>query len=132
MKVSEFEAKLADVGDNKLRQMLMASRRDGPEIAVALLLAECRRRGMDGLDERESAPSAEAGPESFPAVASGHGFARESPLPDSGDEIMDAPPATAPEWLNEESKTGLSAPVKVLLFLAVIGGLAGAAWMFTR
>lgn len=132
MKVSEFEAKLADLGDNKLRQMLAASRRDGPEIAVTLLLAECRRRGMDGLDGLESAPEPVAAMESSEAVHASREFSPEASPQDPGDEIMDAPPATAPEWLNEESKTGLSGFAKAALVLIALGGIAGAAWMFTR
>lgn len=50
MKVSEFEAKLATVSDARLLQMLSASREQGPEVAVKMILAEGRRRGLENLE----------------------------------------------------------------------------------
>lgn len=126
MKVSEFEAKLATVADARLRQMLMVSRRDGPEIAVQMVLAECRRRGMDGLESEDSADALERNGSQDAMAPDAQGATGPA------DESMDAPPATAPDWLNEETKNGMPAAVKMLLVVLVLGGLAGAAWMFSR
>lgn len=142
MKLSEFEAKLATVSDAKLRQMLIMSRREGPEIAVQMVLAECRRRGMDDLEAADAMPSRKEG---LPAVGFGSSaYAHEQAgslgtdasevqaFSGSADESMDAPPATAPDWLNEETKSGMPGAMKVLLVVIILGGLAGAAWMFSR
>jgi hypothetical protein len=145
MKISEFEDKLSTVPDAKLRQMLSASRASGPEVAVKLILNECKRRGMDGLDAPaegafDRAPGSET--TAYPQEAAGYAGADAPPdsLKEAGREgdsldgegVDTGAPATAPDWLNEESKSGLPGAVKVLLVLVIIGGIAGAAWMFTR
>ena len=50
MKVSEFEARLSEVEDARLLLMLATSRREGPEIAVKMILAEAEKRGLPNLD----------------------------------------------------------------------------------
>ena len=54
MKLSEFEEKLKTVSDDKVRQMLASSRRDGPEVATKLILAEANRRGLNIVDDSDS------------------------------------------------------------------------------
>jgi hypothetical protein len=139
MKLNEFEDKLATVSDAKLRQMLASSRANGPEVAVKLILAECNRRGMDGLDDGEDPagrhqasatvayPQEQAGYAGADAPAGGT-TAEGTPAEREASEA----PATAPDWLNEETKTGLPVVVKVLILLVIIGALLGAAWKFTH
>ncbi|MDQ3000320.1 MAG: hypothetical protein M3Y08_03530 [Fibrobacterota bacterium] len=138
MKLNEFEDKLATVSDAKLRQMLASSRANGPEVAVTLILAECNRRGMDGLEDSGA-------PEGFPASATvayphenaGHAGA-DAPAPGTLADGIPAEgepseaPATAPDWLNEETKTGLPMFVKILILLITIGAVLGLAWKLTR
>jgi hypothetical protein len=145
MKVSEFEAKLGTVSDAKLRQMLSASRARGPEVAVKLILAEGRRRGMGDLEGTSAgeAPSVAMATSAYPkegAGAFGADAPAESmdPVPASGADPsgMIAPEAAAPalsrEWLAEETKSGLPMAVKILLLLAAVGGIAALVWKFTR
>lgn len=159
MKLNEFEEKLATVPDAKLRQMLTAARASGPEVAVNLLLSECNRRGMEDLDAEasgplsgESRPGAEtlayaqenagyAGSDAPPSPPSdsetgsaGEGSAGEAP---NGEGIAgEAPdgeaPAVAPDWLNEETKSGLPMAVKILLVLIVLGAILVLALKFSR
>jgi hypothetical protein len=55
---------------------------------------------------------------------------------DAGEPGTSAPEAAAPalsrEWLAEETKSGLPVAVKILLLLAVVGGIAALVWKFTR
>lgn len=150
MKISEFEDKLSTVPDAKLRQMLSASRANGPEVAVKLILNECRRRGMDDLD----APAASAAPAegaflrasgsetmAYPQEAAGYAGADappDSPKPDSregaaeGEALDPGAPATAPEWLNEETQSGMPMALKAFIVLIALGAILGLAWKFTR
>jgi hypothetical protein len=166
MKVSEFEAKLGTVSDAKLLQMLAASRSQGPELAVSLILAETRRRGME---DQESPSPAYRGPErlepaagesgmrmavatsSYPREGAG-AFGADAPAdaafgmepaaggpeqaasdPDGTSAPADpTAPALAPEWLTEETQSGMPMALKALLFLAGIGGVLALAWKFTR
>ena len=144
MKISEFEDKLSTVPDGKLRQMLSASRASGPEVAVKLILNECRRRGMDALDAPAAgvfvrAPGSET--MAYPQEAAGYAGADAPPdLHKQGsregaaeDEGLDSgAPATAPEWLNEETHSGMPVAVKVLLVIIALGVILGLAWKFTR
>lgn len=152
MKLNEFESKLATVSDAKLRQMLAAGRASGPEVAVTMILSECNRRGMDGLEAK--APPVYApefripGSETTAYAQEQAGFAgadappRTDPRRDShasGDSdaseesaALDAPPATAPDWLNEETRTGMPPMVKFLMVLVVLGGILGLVWKFSR
>ncbi len=146
MKLNEFEEKLATVSDAKLRQMLTTSRATGPDVAVNLILSECKRRGMDGLDAQASPSEARVpGSETtaYPQEHAGHAGADAPPRADIhppamephplADSLEDAgAPATAPDWLNEESKTGVPVIVKVLLVLVVLGGMLGLAWKFSH
>jgi hypothetical protein len=141
MKLNEFEEKLGTVSDAKLRQMLTASRATGPDVAVKLILAECNRRGMDGLDG-EAAPGAYSdeprvrGSETvaYPQEQAGYAGADAPPAAaeaaDGGD-ASDAP-AIAPDWLNEETKSGLPIVAKVLIVFVVLGAVLGLAWKFTH
>ena len=144
MKISEFEDKLSTVPDAKLRQMLSASRASGPEVAVKLILNECKRRGMDGLDASaegafDRAPGSETA--AYPQEAAGYAGAdapADSRQPvsregaDEGEELDPGAPATAPKWLNEETRSGMPVAVKVLLVIIALGAILGLAWKFTR
>jgi len=125
MKLSEFEAKLGTVSDDRLRQMLATSRARGPEVAVDLILAEGQRRGLDDFDAPDSqAPSATS---AYPKEGAG-AFGSDAP-----DAPVDASaPALAPEWLTEETKSGMPMALKALLLIAVIGCILALAWKFTR
>lgn len=144
MKISEFEDKLSTVPDAKLRQMLSASRASGPEVAVKLILNECKRRGMDGLDAPaegafDRAPGSET--TAYPQESAGYAGAdapADSRKPVSregaaeGDDLDAGAPATAPEWLNEETRSGMPVAVKALLVIVVLGALLGLAWKFSH
>ena len=149
MKLNEFADKLATVSDAKLRQMLQSSRVAGPEVAVSLILSECKRRGMNGMPgENPSAfvPESRSPGSDTTAYAqeqAGYAGADAPPVPLNAavdplravladDPAADGPPATAPDWLNEESKTGMPVAVKVLLVLIVLGGILGLAWKFSH
>ena len=135
MKVSEFEAKLGTVSDAKLRQMLSTGRANGPQVAVDLILAEYRRRGIE--DTEGAASSAEAPSESmatsaYPKEVAG-AFGSDAPADAATDAPTDAAmPALSPEWLSEETKSGMPMALKAILFLAAVGALLAAAWKFTR
>lgn len=138
MKVNEFEEKLATVSDAKLRQMLSASRASGPEVAVKLILAEGKRRGMEDLEE--SAMLAElraagSATSAYPQEHSGYGGADAPPAPVTTLEEP-APPAdgspTPPEWLSEETKSGMPVAIKALLVVAAVGLILGLAWKFSH
>jgi hypothetical protein len=51
MTETEFEIKLTQVSDAKLLKMLEASRRDGPPIALKMILAEGKQRGLEEFQE---------------------------------------------------------------------------------
>jgi hypothetical protein len=154
MKINEFEEKLGTVSDTKLRQMLSASRANGPDVAVQLILNEGKRRGLDGLDAPsenalERAPGSETS--AYPQESAGYAGADAPPEPVAeaagtkaapGDAAAEgdpavfgddaAAPATSPDWLNEETRSGLPVPVKVLLLVAIVGAILGLAWKFTH
>ena len=146
MKLNEFEERLATVSDAKLLQMLSASRVTGPEVAVKLILNEGKRRGIEGLDAPaesafDRAPGSEtsayrqemagyAGADA-PAKSQGEGVSAQDAVSAEGDSASDAP-ATAPDWLNEETKSGLPMAVKILLLLIAVGAILGLAWKFTH
>jgi hypothetical protein len=145
MKVSEFEAKLGTVSDDKLRQMLSASRATGPDVAVKLILAEGKRRGMGDLEtsdlmaEMRAAGSATA---AFPQEQAGYGGTDAPPDPAAPISAREpavgesaAPEAASPappDWLNEETKPGLPAAVKALILAAAVGGILALAWKFSH
>ncbi|MDB5050154.1 MAG: hypothetical protein JWO30_3225 [Fibrobacteres bacterium] len=140
MKLNEFEEKLGTVSDAKLRQMLTAGRTTGPDVAVKLILAECNRRGMDGLDG-EAVPGAYSdeprvlGSETvaYPQEQAGYAGADAPPAaPDSAEAEAAEAPATAPDWLNEETKSGLPVVAKILIVLVVLGAVLGLAWKFSH
>jgi hypothetical protein len=159
MKASEFEAKLGMVSDAKLRQMLAASRSQGPEVAVSMILAEARRRGMDDTegyvpdDRYPERPGTEGGDalakmavatSSYPKEGAG-AFGSDGPSETVSAEGMtgngsgaggvladSAAPALAPEWLTEETKSGMPMALKALLLIGFVGGLLALAWKFTR
>lgn len=138
MKISEFEAKLGTVTEDRLRQMLAFSRAQGPEIAVELILAEGRKRGLENL---EGGPGSAREPSPFSATSAyakeGAGaFGADAPAPIESAPAPadpDSPaPALAPEWLSEETKTGLPVAVKALLAVLVLGGVLALAWKFSH
>jgi len=131
MKVSEFEAKLGTVSDAKLRQMLSTSRERGPEVAVKLILAEYRKRGMEEMEE--SSASAQVRSDSmatsaYPKEVAG-AFGSDAPAEAPSDASM---PALSPEWLSEETKSGMPMALKAILLIAVVGCILAVAWKFTR
>jgi hypothetical protein len=144
MKISEFEDRLSTVPDAKLRQMLSASRASGPEVAVKLILNECRRRGLDGLGAPaegafERAPGSET--MAYPQEAAGYAGADApadshktgSPRDEAEVDGLDSgAPATAPEWLNEETRSGMPVAVKALLVIIALGAVLGLAWKFSH
>ncbi|MDB5105453.1 MAG: hypothetical protein JWP91_3142 [Fibrobacteres bacterium] len=147
MKLDEFEKRLSTVSDAKLMQMLSSSRATGPEVAVKLILNEGKRRGMDGLDAPaegafDRAPGSEttAYPQEMagyagadaPAAAEGQAASGAEGAPGEGEAPASDAPATAPDWLNEETKGGMPMAVKILLLLIVVGAILGLAWKFTR
>jgi hypothetical protein len=131
MKVSEFEAKLGNVSDAKLRQMLSTSREKGPEVAVKLILAEYRKRGMEDWDATPAAlqaPSESMGTSAYPKEVAG-AFGADAPAEPGTDASM---PALSPEWLSEETKSGMPVALKALLLIAVVGCILALAWKFSR
>lgn len=136
MKVSEFEAKLGTVSDAKLRQMLSTSRERGPEVAVKLILAEYRKRGMEETDD-ESSGSAQVRSDSmatsaYPKEVAG-AFGADAPAHPAADAPVDASmPALSPEWLSEETKSGMPMALKALLLIAIVGCILAVAWKYTR
>lgn len=126
MKLSEFQEKLTTVSDAKLRLMLADSQRKGPEVAVKLILAEAERRGVDlnavpmPAVPGEAAPGPEAGiPADGIAGTVGVPEAAEAPLAGA----QDATPAVKGAWLAEEADRGMPVFVKLLLTVAVLGGI---------
>jgi hypothetical protein len=108
---------------------------------VKLILAEGRRRGMDGLeaDENEGPNAGHAGANAGHADAdvgdSGANANHAGANADKADEFSDAasegaipggeePPAGAANWLSEETSSSKVPPlVKVALYLAALGGI---------
>jgi hypothetical protein len=135
MKVSEFEARLGTVSDDKLRQMLSASRANGPEVAVQLILAEGRKRGMADLEGPESGAEATSATSAYPRAQAGLDGADAPPAPtEEASEPMaegEAKPVP-PEWLSEETKSGMPMTVKILLLLLVVGVILALAWKFSH
>ncbi len=116
----EFEAKLATVTDAKLLMMLAASRRDGPEIAVKMILSEAKSRGLEDL---------EANLETAPAVPD----VVEENDTDADAEIGEEMPPTNPNWLNEENgPKKMPMVAKAFLFLAALGALIVCALKFIQ
>ena len=145
MKVSEFEAKLGTVSDAKLRQMLSASRANGPEVAVKMILAEGKKRGMDDLEESALLAELKAAGSATSAYAHEHaGYAgADAPAalsastalaqdPGTGEPPVGDGSPTPPDWLSEETKSGMPVAVKAGLFAAVIGGILFLAWKFSH
>jgi hypothetical protein len=143
MKLNEFEERLATVSDAKLRQMLTASRATGPDVAVKLILAECKRRGMDGSDENTAFSDEPRvhGSETtaYPQEHAGYAGADAPPMrgtPGAAGPEQDAAaseaPATAPDWLNEERNSGMPIVAKVLILLVILGAILGLAWKFSH
>lgn len=125
MKVSEFQEKLTTVSDSKLRLMLADSRQKGPEVAVKLILAEAERRGVDlNTVPHPADPGFDAASGSGPADAadpSGSGAADGLAGEAAGDPA--AAPAGRGAWLAEEADQGMPLFVKLLLAVAVLGGI---------
>ena len=131
MKVSEFEAKLGTVSDAKLRQMLSTGRANGPQVAVDLILAEYRRRGIEDSEAAAAshqAPSESMATSAYPKEVAG-AFGSDAPADAPTDAAM---PALSPEWLSEETKSGMPMALKALLLIAVVGAILAVAWKFTR
>ena len=137
MKISEFEAKLGTVSDERLFQMLAAGREQGPEVAVRLILAEFRKRGLSDPEAASAHADRSEGmaTSAYPKEVAG-AFGSDAPAPSPVEPQTAQPdspaPALAPEWLSEETKSGLPTAVKALLILLVIGGLLAAAWKFSH
>jgi len=118
MKLSEFEEKLATVSDGKLRRMLADSRKNGPEVAVTLILAEASRRGVILEDEAEP-PLPEYVKDGAAPHPAGTSPSGES-LPAGDSEA----PATQGAWLAEEQDAGMPVFVKILMAVILLGGAA--------
>jgi hypothetical protein len=133
MKVSDFEDKLKTVSDTKLVQMLASSRRDGPEVAVKLILAEGGRRGLAGMGdepEKDAVPPAPLAPPEVSAEESGSGDAAAMDQPAGEGDGSEPVPAKA-AWLTEENdKSGMPTLVKVLLYVVALGAIAFSALKF--
>ena len=120
MKESEFEEKIRDVSDGKLRRMLEKSRSDGPEIAVQLLLSEVGRRGLpdQGQSEgglSEDAPTVRVASPNAAAVANSH--------QDFEAALQAKTSIPQAEWIHEEATASRSFTlIKVILFLGALGG----------
>jgi hypothetical protein len=152
MKVNEFETKLATVSDAKLLQMLGASRSTGPEVAVDLILSECKRRGLEEPSDKPAASpfaSSPSSPSEFsPSASATNAYAHdkagyadaEALVAESAGEgvsVEAAPaeagvPPIAPDWLTEESKSRLPVFVKVLIVLVGLVGALGLAWKISH
>jgi hypothetical protein len=144
MKVTEFESRLSTVSDAKLMQMLSASRANGPEVAVEMILAEGRRRGLEDFgksqDDSSTMPAAVA-TSAYSREGAG-AFGADAPASAAAEEVSGEPAFTDPlpsesgpapaEWLSEETKKGLPVPVKVLLAVVVLGAIAAVAWKFAH
>jgi hypothetical protein len=133
MKLDEFANKLGTVGDDKLMKMLDAVRREGPEIALPLVEAEARRRGLVPVTPQRTQADAESdSPVPTPMSAEADERVRsafaglEKPLVHE-DAPLEAPPQGEPSpgaWLTEEmSKSRLPLPVKLVATLGALGGL---------
>lgn len=126
MKVTEFEEKLTTVTDSKLLQMLAASRRDGPGVAVKLIVAEATRRGLKNLDPEVVAPAPEELDELMPKVEDRNRKEPAFPGGDLSDASMDEGAGIdssmdSSKWLNEESNAGkIPVLIKVLLIGAIL------------
>lgn len=146
MKLSEFEEKLTTVSDGKLRRMLADCRKNGPEVAVKLILAEASRRGAVLEDEADPplpdylrrSPAASPGPASdftpsFPPsleAAPADRLSEAASAANAPAEADEAPATDDPEapavrgaWLAEEQDAGMPGFVKALLALFVLAGL---------
>jgi hypothetical protein len=139
MKLEEFEAKLATVSDAKLRQMLTASRASGPEVAVKMILAEAKRRGMGDLDAAGAPEAGAAEHAGYAAEAAGAADAAGAGAAEAGAESVGAAeagaegsPQTPPDWLSEETKSGMPIAVKILIVLILLGAILALAWKFTH
>lgn len=148
MKASEFEAKLGTVSDAKLRQMLAASRSQGPEVAVAMILSEQRRRGLEEPVVRATsyypkegagafgsdAPAGTAPSDGMARSGAGEAAVGEAAIGEEGAAPLSdsAAPALAPEWLSEETKSGMPVALKAILLIAFAGGVLALAWKFAR
>lgn len=91
MKLSEFEEKLANLPDERLRHMLAKCRKEGPEVAVKLILAEALRRGMDSMEEAPG-PSRNASITQAPAPPERYAPQAESAVPVYVDAVPEAAP----------------------------------------
>ena len=149
MKATEFEAKLATVSDAKLRQMLAASRSQGPAVAVAMILSEQRKRGLEeepvvratsyypkeGAGAFGSDAPAEAVPgDGMARSGTGEAAVGAAAIGEEGAATLSdsAAPALAPEWLSEETKSGMPVVLKAILLIAFAGGVLALAWKFAR
>lgn len=140
MKVSEFEEKLTTVSDAKLIQMLSAGRRDGPDIAVKLILSEGHRRGLEGLDAENPPEETGKGTKAYPkhehqGAASEYSTAGDSHASEAtgseGAPTDGEAPAGSANWLSEEtSASKVPAAIKVVLYIAALGGLVFGALKF--
>ena len=152
MKLSEFEERLTTISERKLRLMLEEGRRNGPEVAVNLILSEAARRGVDleggpaspepadvPLEGFEPARSSVDGSRGFedapvedgePAEAVGAAATLEE-APAFSESDSEGGAATKGAWLAEEtSGGGLSGVAKALIALVVLAGAAGAVYYF--
>lgn len=124
MKLSEFQEKLTTVSETKLRAMLADSRRKGPDVAVKLILAEAERRGVDlnAAGSGEPAPAGSAG--------TGVDEASGEQSPEGGASGEGVPVGAGKgAWLAEEANQGLPMIIKILITVAVLGGILAGLFM---
>jgi hypothetical protein len=138
MKESEFEAKLTTVSDAKLVQMLLVGRRDGPEVAVKMIMAEGSRRGLEGMEDSPESLSLSAqvdpGVEAAMSEAASEaiGYADLAPVEEESSpepQLSDENGGDAPKWLTEENSSGKFPPLlKALLFIVALGVVLAVAY----
>ncbi len=130
MKLTEFEEKLTTVSDQKLRLMLGDCRKKGPEVAVNLILAEGRRRGMDLDAETAEAVGAAVGAGGMPAAESMGSQHAVEDAPAFAEESLGTGAAPKGAWLAEEANQGLPTIIKILIAAVLLGGVIAFLFVF--
>lgn len=123
MKLSEFETRLSSVSDAKLRLMYVDSNEKGPAVAVGLIRAEADRRGLNLDSGIRAAPA---------AITDFDGDAADGLVPDTGTEAAPAGEGETSKgalFTEETTSGGLPVTVKILLAVAILGGIGVGVFM---